>query len=92
MSRWKSEIRIDDIHKAYKNKVMTIQNAASLIAGRIEKNRFAKDLELIEIINQFKELSDDPMATDDEYDDVLESLYNFGDKGYRIWIEARPDK
>ena len=81
MVAWKSRVLLTDLHEAYQEGEMPIEEVAKQLAERLEKNRYHEDLE--EEISVLREITDV-----DEYDGVLENLYDFGDYDHRIWFEC----
>ena len=90
MANWQHRIELKDLHEKYEDGEITIQEVAKQLKSRLEilygainKRRYlAKDiyLEMLKTITtDFEALSEDENASVDNYDDVLSSLYDFGD-------------
>lgn len=86
MPEWKTKVSIVDLHDAFHDKKITVQELAAKVAKRLKLNRYAEELE--DIIDGFISLSEDPEAEIDEYDYWLHELYDFADFDHRIWVNA----
>lgn len=86
MPEWKTKVNIVDLHSAFQDGKITVQELAAGVAKRLKLNRYAEELE--EIIDYFISLSEDPKADVEEYDYVLSELYDFADFDHRIWVNA----
>lgn len=76
---WQDRIDIGDLHTAYRAKRMKIQDVGVQVAARLEKTRWAEALAAD--IRAFRRV-----RTEDRYNALLEALYDFGDRGKRLWI------
>lgn len=83
---WKTKVHLEDLHSAFHDGKITIQEVAAGVAKRLKLNKYAEELE--EIIDYFISLSEDPEADVEEYDYVLGELYDFADFDHRIWVNA----
>ena len=84
MADWKTTVRLGDLHGAREKGDMTIKDVAGALAKRLQKNRFAKDLE--DVIARLKKV-----RSVSSYDSCLSDLYAFGDFNHRIWFDpSRP--
>ena len=91
MINWKSTLNISDLHRAHRAGEITVQELAAGVVTRFKANRFAKEDEGFaaeEIIDWLEDLSEDPDATVNDYDGVLNELYNFADYDHRIWVKT----
>jgi hypothetical protein len=91
MTNWKTTLDIADLHQAHRAGDITIQEVAAGVAKRFKKNRFAKEdegFQAEDIIDWLEDLAEDPNATPNDYDGVLNELYNFADWDHRIWVKT----
>lgn len=86
MANWKTILDLSDIRAEYEDEKITLQVLAYKTAARLRLNPFAQDDQLQYIIQEFQELSQDNIV-DDDYDDILNDLYEFADQEHRIWIK-----
>lgn len=77
MSNWTNTLNLKDLWEARKDSNITLQKMGKIIAKRIRKLRCYKDndFELEEIAYSFEFIEEDV----DEFDDVLEQLYDWAD-------------
>lgn len=88
MPNWKTVLKVGDLHAALREKTMTVQDVAKIVARRLTKNPYVTDPELDTLIDELKCLAEKEDATADEYDEVLDLLYTYGDEDHRIWVDA----
>lgn len=82
MPNWLTTVRVGDLHAVYKAGGL-ISYVALTLADRLRKNLYA------DMIGYEIGLLEEVMTVE-EYDDVLERLYDFGDEGHRIWFDPTP--
>jgi hypothetical protein len=82
LSPWNTEINLADIHSAYGNGDMTIQEVAAELAKRLKANPHYSP-EVAAIAEKLLGVKDA-----DEYDSLLSALYDYGDEGKRIWFKG----
>jgi hypothetical protein len=83
MAKWKTTVRLGDLHAQHRAGTMTIQEVAKNLAARLRGNLYSDELE-----EEIDELEGD-IENADHYDSILENLYNFGDSGHRIWFSSQ---
>jgi len=97
MPNWKTTLNIKDLHEGRRAGELTIQQVAAGVAARLKLNKYAKDgpnifFTILDVIDELESIAEDVQTPQeklvDEYDGVLEELYNFGDCGHRIWIKT----
>jgi len=86
MANWKTKVNLEDLHTAFQEKTITVQQLAAGVAARLKLNRYASELE--EIIDYFISISEDSEADVEEYDYALAELYDFADTDHRIWFNT----
>ncbi len=86
MADWKSKVLLVDLHRQHEEGDITLQQLAASVVTRLEASSYSD--ELGGIIGDFENVSEDPEADVEDYDHALSSLYDFGDEGHRIWVEA----
>ena len=81
MTKWRSVVVIGDLHKSHENGEITINEVARRLEECLAANRFK------EALHGFRKRL--LMVEDvEEYDDILEELYDFADDGHKIWLDA----
>ncbi len=85
MSGWISEVRLGDLHEAFKTKRMTAEELAQKLLARLMRNVHLAELVAAGLIAQLKRVK-----STKQYDEVLARLYDFGDAGHRIWFRSDP--
>lgn len=88
MINWKTTLKVRDLHKGLREGTLTAQEVAGKVAKLLTRNPYAADPELAVLIDEFECLAEKKDATADEYDEVLDALYNYGDDDHRIWVDA----
>ncbi len=90
MSQWQHKVELKDLHDNYQQGLLTIQEVASGVACRLEilktqiqkkNNKFEVEYlpQLEEIILEFQEFAKDEVSDVNDYDSILNELYDFGD-------------
>ena len=82
MANWKETVVIGDLHVGYQCGKYTVEEVGNQLADRLEQTRYKEDWELGDIIFDLRCVGDE-----DEYDQVLQRLYDFGDEDHRIWLD-----
>lgn len=96
MANWKATVELRDLHAQHEDGKLDIQNVALELARRLEalpstQAHGVRDCELDDLIaelRQISQMSDDEFDQDpaDEYDEVLERIYNWGDTRRHLWL------
>jgi hypothetical protein len=86
MANWKSKIDLSDLRNQYDNNEITLSQLSSNIATRLSASTFVKDESFVDIIDEFKSLSESSDPNEDDFDNVLSELYDFGDDGNSIFV------
>jgi len=91
MANWGETIDLSDIHALYKEGRLDIKTLGKITAQRLKTTHwfFASDLEMIDIICAFGGL--DEYSSLEDYNTVLDFLYEFGDHNNKLWITAEPE-
>jgi len=89
MAQWKSKLSLGDEFTQYNEDKITITELGKVVADKIEKFRKRKpwlyhDPELRDIIFSFQH----ECESEDSFDDVMESLYDWGDDDHTCWIDT----
>lgn len=88
---WDHHVELDDLHEAKDKGEMTIGQVAQAFAKRLEKiadEDLQADLAIpIENLKCINEDEDDGSAME-EYNDLLQEIYDIGDAGKRLWINS----
>lgn len=80
MAQWKTKVLLGDLHRAHREGEITVSELAKRLAARLEKNRYAAEIE--ETIDELKHVE-----SVEHYDECLHALYDFGDWDHRIWFD-----
>lgn len=88
MANWKTTVNIKNLHAAFRAGTITVQKMAVGVAARLKKNRFAEEWAMLDIIDCFEALAEEPKATVEDYDSILAELYDFADDDHRIWVKT----
>jgi hypothetical protein len=86
MANWQTTLDISDVYDHDKNDGATcsVVKAGRIVANRLEENKFASDSDIQDIIMRLQEVEDDA----DEFDEIMDDLYEFADKEHRIWVKT----
>ncbi len=83
MADWQRKLEIADLHNGYRAGTVSVSDLASGVADRLAKlsafNNEDLDTERDEIVEEFRCLSKENDPNIDDYDEVLERLYNWAD-------------
>lgn len=86
MAQWFSRLEFKTLWKSYDDGGISIQNVANQVSAALEAHvNYSNDPELQGIAEEFKEFSSDTSADADDFDDILDRLYDWAD-GARCWI------
>lgn len=89
MPKWKNKIDISDLHSAYESNEVTIQYVANSVADRLrELPIYQSNYYLQTIVKDLEVIAYDEDCNADDYDCVLNTLYNWGDIDNRLWINT----
>jgi hypothetical protein len=88
MANWKAVLHVKDVMKRAQTGSIPTDAVSKVFADELGKlPPDLVDMELTDIIYDFKQMSEHSETTDDEFNDVLESLYDWADRDHRLWIE-----
>ena len=83
MANWQSRLNLKDVWPAAKEGRITPQKLAATIAKRLRRLSPCKNQDILderdEIADEFEAFSEDPTADTDEFDSIMERLYDWGD-------------
>lgn len=85
MANWKTNIPIGDLHEEFENGLKTVQEVGKELAARLRKSPHAQDDRIIDLVDQLEALDDV-----EDYDYLLQELYDFGDQDHRIFFDPIP--
>ena len=92
MAQWQTKLEMRDIRGAHTAGTMTVPQMAGEVARRLREKslRWLADFhvsdELEDVIANFEDIAEHGGDVDD-FDGVLESLYDWADDDNRMWIE-----
>lgn len=87
---WQFRLNIKPEWAKAKDGKITVQELAKVIAAKLDKIDFGNDdanYESETLVEQFEEISRDETAGRDEFDDVMEELYDFADAS-ALWVST----
>lgn len=92
MKTWKNRVILGDLHKSYENGELNTQAVSAEVVKRL-KALPIKDDDFFNIIDEFESIATDDSEDSEEsyedwYNNVLESLYDFGDFNKTLWIDT----
>lgn len=97
MARWQATLEIKEIWDSTLEGETSIKELATEVVRQLRillKRKFAGDMNLESIIEQFEELieNDDVGADEDElrdwFDGIWEELYGWADTDHRLWVRT----
>lgn len=86
MANWKTRLEFKELWKEHKDGSKSIQDVAKSVAEALKVHpEYEADAELQDVTNQFEEFASDTSATADDFDGILEDLYDWADAA-RCWV------
>lgn len=79
MREWRYKIDIKSYIKDEDSAQVVATNVLAEVKSLMQREAFKGDIQLDEIIQSFKDLSEDPEATDKAFNEVLEQFYDWAD-------------
>lgn len=84
MANWQRKLSLADIWPKVDKGEMTIQQLAAEIAKRLKAITPLHDEHVVseerdEIVEEFENFAEDPTGDKDEFDDIMNGLYDWGD-------------
>lgn len=90
MADWKYKVRLRDLHERYESGELTVREVGVELAARLrasgawhDDDRGWRD-ELRHIAEELREEVEDVQ----DYDRILNDLYDLGDAGHMLWVGA----
>ena len=80
---WRHQVDLSDLWNAYGD-TMTLQEVAGEVAKRCRALPYQDDT-FIEIMEEMEDLSRNPQAEGDWFDEIMDALWTYGDHN-RIWF------
>src|SRR6266568_7591083 len=89
MTKWAETLDISPYHQLYSKGTLPLKSLVSCIEHQLKKldGFFSSDPELIDIIQELNAF--DQFASHKDYEVILDMIYDYGDKGNRLWIETQ---
>jgi len=81
MNGWETIVELGDLHERWYRDEISIRVMGELLIELLKKNKYANDPEIVLACERLKKV-----RKMEQYDRVLEQLYNFGDHNRRIWF------
>lgn len=81
MANWKEKINITKILEMEESKT---EEAGKEMGKRLRSLKYASNPEFLDIIERFENTS----ANEEEFNYILQMLYDWADIGHRLWIET----
>ena len=86
MANWKHEIKIGPLMEALKSGDKAVHEGAREIAELVRAAVPQRDQRLEEILADFDSLDED--SGDEDFNYVIDDLYDWGDEGHRLWVDS----
>ena len=88
MATWQDSINITDVHRLYEDDRISLEGVGKIVAFRLKRTVHAQsnNTDILNIINQLETLNESNCI--DDYDAVLDMLYDFGNSDHKLWIET----
>jgi hypothetical protein len=81
MNEWETVVELGDLHERHHRGEISIRVLGELLIELLKKNKYADHPEIVRACERLKKV-----RKVEQYDRVLEQLYNFGDYNRRIWF------
>lgn len=97
MANWKTTVEIGDLHQAYRDEQISVQELGKAVAARFNVNTFVKTALDYDSPDFNEDLEaaligmDEGLPCIEDYDYCLKTLYDFGDTDHKIWIDTITD-
>lgn len=82
MAIWEDTVVFEDLHDAYEDESMSIQEIAKQLADRLEKSLLGQDLLDDGTLETLRDV-----GSVEEFDECLENVYDWADMK-RVWIKT----
>jgi len=88
MANWKNKIDISEQFRKYQNKEITVNDVIDSLVAELSKIRPVYNFinGIILKLKELKETTYEEEEKEEGFDCILESLYDWGDRGNRLWI------
>ena len=87
MVDWKNKVDLSQEWRRARNGELTAQQLSRVIAIKLSRFiQWASDQELVTIRADFNALALNAAASFDDFDVILEALYNWADVDHRLWV------
>jgi FMN phosphatase YigB (HAD superfamily) len=85
MPKWEKTLEVKDLWEKYENDEINIEDLSKQVAKRLETLYPGDDrwMDIQDFIDRFECVEDV-----EEFDDILDELYDWGDNGHRLWIKT----
>jgi len=81
MNGWETVVEIGDLHERCHGGEISIRVLGELLIELLKKNKYAEHPEIVLACERLKKV-----RKVEQYNRVLEQLYNFGERNRRIWF------
>ena len=90
MANWKKTIDISDLMDQYYNNEISIKDLTSEMVIRLKKLPYNDDVIFNDIVFELDnfEPSSDYEEAEDEFNEILQRLYDWADIKHRLWINT----
>lgn len=88
---WKTTINISQEFKAFDDNLTNIRELATSVENKLRE--YVKENQSFDDINEIERIADELIMIEEveEFDSLLESLYDWGDIDHRLWIQTIED-
>lgn len=87
MAKWKATLDIREDWQAAEREQISVQVLCERLIPKLEDIGRKLNDNLSDFITELQEIVDDPNAEFDDFDEVLEDLYDWADDN-RVWVES----
>lgn len=84
MANWKSVLDIKELHEKAQDDQISPEILGKCVAEKLRENKFKHQPEIQDIIYQLENEINDF----DDYDMIMDHLYDFGNNKHRIWVKT----
>ena len=91
MANWQRTLKLGPWYAKARDGEITRAALAGIVAKRLITTYPELDDDLEEIVVQFESMADDETVSADEFDWVMEELYDWADVGHRLWVDTHND-
>lgn len=89
MANWKHVLDIGEIYNnLHKNNIHLTEGARQIFIKLKALENVITEFEFLDIVNDWEDFSISNDVTVDDFDSLMERLYNFGDRDHILWVNT----